>query len=733
MKKLFVFIIISSIAVFPQEMRKVLAQSYSSLSSVSFVDQNIGWMTGSYEGVYKTTNAGISWEKVNYVLGAPVTYYANQFFSATTGYIAGGTSTKSVLKKTTDGGVTWTELTFPTAYSIKDISFNDEQTGWALASTDDTASVYKTVDGGANWTQVLFDPIGDLEALDMLPNGRGIAAGGRVGAMSLWYTADGTTWTKAPVPPLGGFSYTRIDIHDVDVVNDNMMYAVGWGSSIGMQPSILLKSTNGGASWTYMTQAVENRTYQNLNAVYFKDENNGIALGGGAYEGTIGLKTTDGGVNWIPQATNLGFTVYSCAATSDAIYFVGGEGNVGKTTDMGTTCTLLTPTPGGSLRAINIINNVVYATGFNGVFFKSTDKGNHWRGSYAASGKICTNVNSMSFINENIGFLARSYRHITKTTDGGTSWSNIMNDTNVVGMQNEGIYFFDENNGVVAGRSASNVDIIYKTTNSGLEWSSVGLLANENLNSVTFSGANNGVIAGNDNKMLYTTNGGVNWTIATHDIPSGTEVEMKTAAFLTPTKVIAVGEKAYLISEDAGATWKFKTITGLTSTLEGVAFKSATEGIAVGGKFIFKTTDGGDTWTNINDTLVTGNNSFYDVAYDQEGNYWIAGGSSEIFTNYVFTDVNDIVNVPTQFTLSQNYPNPFNPSTIIKFSVASEVKVSLRVYDILGNLVTELLNENKPAGEYQVEFNASKLSSGIYFCVMNAGEKLFTTKMSLIK
>jgi hypothetical protein len=91
------------------------------------------------------------------------------------------------------------------------------------------------------------------------------------------------------------------------------------------------------------------------------------------------------------------------------------------------------------------------------------------------------------------------------------------------------------------------------------------------------------------------------------------------------------------------------------------------------------------------------------------------------------------VNIANEFALNQNYPNPFNPSTIISFSVPSESSVRLSVYNTLGEKVTELLNEVKTAGTYNVEFNAANLSSGTYIYRLEAGGFISNKKMILIK
>jgi len=89
--------------------------------------------------------------------------------------------------------------------------------------------------------------------------------------------------------------------------------------------------------------------------------------------------------------------------------------------------------------------------------------------------------------------------------------------------------------------------------------------------------------------------------------------------------------------------------------------------------------------------------------------------------------------VADDFYLEQNYPNPFNPSTSIQYRVSSISNVSLKVYDVIGNEVATLVNEEKSAGSYEVNFNAAGLSSGIYFYKLQAGSLVETKKMILLK
>lgn len=85
------------------------------------------------------------------------------------------------------------------------------------------------------------------------------------------------------------------------------------------------------------------------------------------------------------------------------------------------------------------------------------------------------------------------------------------------------------------------------------------------------------------------------------------------------------------------------------------------------------------------------------------------------------------------FELYQNYPNPFNTITIIRYEIPKEIRVVLKIYDMLGREVKTLVDEIRPVGIHDVQFDASGLTSGIYFCKLIAGNHVFVRKMNLIK
>jgi len=94
--------------------------------------------------------------------------------------------------------------------------------------------------------------------------------------------------------------------------------------------------------------------------------------------------------------------------------------------------------------------------------------------------------------------------------------------------------------------------------------------------------------------------------------------------------------------------------------------------------------------------------------------------------------------LPTDYLLYQNFPNPFNPTTKIKFEIPGQARndnllVTLKVYDLLGREIATIINEEKPIGEYEVEFDAAGLPSGIYFYQLRSGNYTETKKMVLIR
>ena len=128
-----------------------------------------------------------------------------------------------------------------------------------------------------------------------------------------------------------------------------------------------------------------------------------------------------------------------------------------------------------------------------------------------------------------------------------------------------------------------------------------------------------------------------------------------------------------------------------------------------------------------------------DIVLDEDQyDIYLSGGKLNYakINNIIYgelTGLIDKISEPQNFTVYQNYPNPFNPSTTISYSLPKSGNVTLKVYDILGREVAALVNDSKNEGSYSVNFNASKLSSGVYIYQLRANGFVLSKKMILTK
>ncbi len=191
-----------------------------------------------------------------------------------------------------------------------------------------------------------------------------------------------------------------------------------------------------------------------------------------------------------------------------------------------------------------------------------------------------------------------------------------------------------------------------------------------------------------------------------------------------------------VITTDGGETWEY-TALGVFYFPFSIGFRTDVEGWVPMGeqrKFLY-TSDSGVSWTVVPtpDSMNIVRICFPDSLHG----YGIGGNG--IIVKYIYhgpTSVMEAGESIPDFYLFQNYPNPFNPTTNIIFRISELGLVTLKVYDILGNEVATLVNEEKSEGSYTVTFDASGLPSGVYFYTLKAGtskaQAFVTSKKMLI-
>jgi hypothetical protein len=222
-----------------------------------------------------------------------------------------------------------------------------------------------------------------------------------------------------------------------------------------------------------------------------------------------------------------------------------------------------------------------------------------------------------------------------------------------------------------------------------------------------------------DIMIVKTTNGGVNWStpLRVNDDPVGKE------QFFTWMTIDQATGYVYIVYYDR---------RNYSNTSTDV--------------YLAQSTNGGTSFTNvkISETpfIPTSNVFFGDYIGITAHNgrvrpFWVRlnGGALSVWTaiiDYPVVVENEKGNIPSSFNLKQNYPNPFNPVTTIKFEVPSSNFITMKVYDIAGREIETLVNANLNAGQYEVNFDASKYSSGVYFYSMTTGDNSFTETKKMI-
>lgn len=374
---------------------------------------------------------------------------------------------------------------------------------------------------------------------------------------------------------------------------------------------------------------------------------------------------------------------------------------------------------GNYLRKIQFVNQMTgWACGGNGTLIKTTNGGENWLVINVGTSQFLT---SLYFVDQNTGWIGAQDEFIRKTTNGGTTWYSA--PVNIQsGWWAAEFSFINSLTGYVTSNTRVN-----KTTDGGLSWNTVSS-ASAGFGPVQFFDEQTGYVMG-AGFLGKTINGGVNWI----SLLNSSNVD-EALFFLNAQTGWVLQPGTVRKTIDGCDTWSFVNIP--IQHPYAIKFFNENLGWCVGDNngtgVICRTLNGGANWV-VQKTEI--NNAYYDISFINQNTGWVSGNSIISSTqNGNVTSVSQISStVPDKFSLKQNYPNPFNPATKINFEMKNSSFASLKVFDMTGKEIQQLVNENLTAGSYEVTFNSGNLNSGVYFYILKTNEFSETKKMMLVK
>lgn len=665
------------------------------LYAVYFINNNIGWAGGAGNTLLKTTNGGYHWKPLHTGI-QNMTVGQIHFTDINTGYILSKQPFSNQLYKTTDGGHTFSNITPSGVTGIYSFSFPDKLNGYLCT----IFRTYKTTDAGATWSASLSDSLEGVTEIRFTSNGFGF--GFSYGLNFITFTTNmGNTWQKKVM-------------HGINQITNAAFISPEYGF-ITAADSGVYRTTNGGASvervytiYANGTTAIEllndrsiviaaaNNVYKSqdggnnwwvvyfsapqIHSISFYDEQGGFMVG---KYGVI-MKTTDAGFRWNGSLPSFYGTVTSFEpAEADIIYAATSKAEVLTINKNDYSLTLKYRFPFSSITAMDFVDSQYGFAAVDSAIYKTTDGSASWNKSYAPGGAP---IYCLGFFNRNVGIASGEVQSLFRTTDGGVTWSNIEPPAYPVTGISRTLQIIDSAAAVITAGNG----LVLKTTDMGLTWQRIEADNGSILPAVHFIDRNSGFIGGSYETLYKTTDGGATWV-------------------KIPTPSISTGFPGVWYS-----SIKF------WDNLHGII--TATNGSCL------TTQDGGNSWSvNPSPSGYTG-----DAVTLNNGLALVAGGSGSILA---FADP---MQQPAPLTgdtyqLKQNYPNPFNPKTEIPVNLLEDAYISVKIYNIAGEMVKELFTGWLGAGPYNFTFNASNLPTGIYFARLQSGINFRTIKMMMVK
>ena len=693
--------------------------STSTLRSVQFLDANNGFVVGtSATKMAKTTDGGTTWT-VDPLLPA-TTYYDVEAFSTSRIIVGGTTNTGANIRWTSDAGATWNPVAAGTS-TIYSLAFFDTLVGFAGSSSGNS---FKTTDGGATWNPMVTGAGTTSTFYSVLLDG------------SKLYLADDDSLLF--VSSDSGATFSRINYLPAGMTN-KIMRAVGVSDSnifVVGDNGYFIKSTDNGATWNSNSKVVASGFVQ---GIWGNDSGKIISIGT-SNPGHV-LVSDDFGQTFTPVQLSVTTadlrSIYMFDASNG--YAVGSGGRVWKTTNGGYGWDLYAGTT--TIQAFNDVDfyNTQYGmvAGNNGQVWKTTDGGTTWVAMTTLSG----GQNGVAMIDSITALIAGS-TIINKTTDGGTTWTPITPGVPIgpmsrIRMRSATVGY------MVGGAGTSSTGYIFKTTDAGDTWTNMNFPYTTNmLYNIVFRSDSDYVVVGYSGGVFHTTNDGQSWRQYNLGLLNVVQSQVIGLALVSPDTIIVGGAGASLVKVTLEPIVPVELASfnaSITENSVSLVWTTASE-LNNRGFEIERKSSVTDVWKSLG--FIEGSGTTTETRTYVFEDFDVTAGSYNYRirqidydgTASVYNLAETVVfGAPTKFELSQNYPNPFNPSTTISFSIPQRSDVSVKIYDVLGNEVASIINETKDAGKYNINFNASKLSSGVYFYSIKAGDFTATKKMTFLK
>jgi hypothetical protein len=650
-------------------------------------------------GVFRSTNSGAWWTQLDLVLPGDPNVLA---FGSNGTKIFAATVNPEGAFFSTDNGTSW--------HGVNGLpGFNSMCVSGVNLVAGTNYGLFLSTDEGITWTNV--DPLIDATTFAVI--GTKLFAGFEVGVFIS--TDNGATWvTVNPLPVPGGTVCLA-------AIDSNLFAGTSYG---------VFRSTDYGTTWTEVNSGLTN-TMVGLLAV------SGTSLFAGTYRDVF--LSTNYGETWSRVNYLRGWaTHFSCFAVVEDDLFAGvytgfgGPSSAGiwLTTDNGTTwATANSGLTNGYTTSLTTSDTLLFAgTPDQGVFL-STDNGNSW----TVTGPANIDIRSLAISVTNL-FAGTWSNGIFLSTNNGTNWTSVN-----TGLPNDSTGYDHIQSIASSGQNlfaSTGYSGVYISTNNGTIWTRAntpfsGFSEMALLGPYLFAGTGNGVFRSADN--------GTSWTA----VNSGLTDTGIVCLAVSGTDLFAGTGSGVFLSSDNGTNW-IAASAGLPNstvrslTVSGTNLFAETGDIWKYGYGVFLSTNNGTNWSEVsaglpgfnfwplyNTLVVNGTHLFITV---ENRGVWRRPLSEMITSIKPLT-----CEVLQDYLLYQNYPNPFNPSTRITYSIPARSNVSLKIFDLLGSEVSELVNGEIEAGNYEVEFNAANLPSGVYFYQLQAGEFISTKKMILLK